>query len=83
MPITAINPMSLCGVTYFLKTAKIAPGMRLIREWNGSSYMVEAVDGGFVWNGKRYGSLSAAARAITGARWSGPRFFGLSSGEAR
>ena len=64
-----------------VKTAKIAPGMRLIREWNGSSHVVEAVDGGFVWNGKRYGSLSAVARAITGARWSGPRFFGLESGQ--
>ena len=62
-----------------LKTARIAPGMRLSREWNGSSHLVEAVDGGFVWNGKRYGSLSAVARAITGARWSGPRFFGLES----
>ncbi len=66
-----------------LQTARIVPGMRLIREWNGSSHVVEAVDGGFVWNGKRYGSLSAVARAITGARWSGPRFFGLESDEAR
>jgi hypothetical protein len=57
--------------------------MRLIREWNGSSHVVEVVDGGFLWNGKRYGSLSAVARAITGARWSGPRFFGLESGQAR
>ncbi len=66
-----------------VKSARIAPGMRLIREWNGSSHVVEAVDGGFVWNGARYGSLSAVARAITGARWSGPRFFGLESDEAR
>ncbi len=66
-----------------LKTARIAPGMRLIREWNGSSHVVEVVDGGFVWNGKRYGSLSAVARAITGARWSGPRFFGLGPDQAR
>ncbi len=66
-----------------LKSAKIAPGMRLIREWNGSSHLVEAVDGGFLWNGKRYGSLSAVARAITGARWSGPRFFALESDQAR
>ncbi len=62
-----------------LNSARIAPGMRLIREWNGSSHVVEVVDGGFVWNGKRYGSLSAVARTITGARWSGPRFFGLES----
>ncbi len=66
-----------------LKSGKVAPGMRLIREWNGSSHVVEVVDGGFIWNGKRYGSLSAVARAITGARWSGPRFFGLESDEAR
>jgi hypothetical protein len=65
-----------------LNSARIAPGMRLIREWNGSSHVVEAVDGGFVWNGKRYGSLSAVARAITGARWSGPRFFALTSDAA-
>ncbi|MEE9249893.1 MAG: DUF2924 domain-containing protein [Alphaproteobacteria bacterium] len=66
-----------------LKSARIAPGMRLIREWNGSSHVVEAVNGGFVWNGARYGSLSAVARAITGAHWSGPRFFGLESDQAR
>jgi hypothetical protein len=66
-----------------LNSARIVPGMRLIREWNGSSHVVEVVDGGFVWNGKRYGSLSAVARAITGARWSGPRFFGLESDQAR
>ncbi len=65
-----------------LKSEKVTPGMRLIREWNGSSHVVEAADGGFVWNGKRYGSLSAVARAITGARWSGPRFFALESGQA-
>ncbi len=69
--------------TVNLKSEKVAPGMRLIREWSGSSHVVEVVDGGFVWNGKRYGSLSATARAITGARWSGPRFFGLDSGQAR
>lgn len=55
----------------------LQPGARLIREWNGSTHRVEVVDSGFVWNGKQYRSLSAIARAITGARWSGPRFFGL------
>ena len=59
---------------------KLKPGARLIREWNGRTHVVEVTDGGFVWNGKRHGSLSAIARAITGARWSGPRFFGLTSG---
>ena len=58
------------------------PGARLIREWNGSTHVVEVVDDGFIWNGERHSSLSAIARSITGARWSGPRFFGLVSGVA-
>ena len=58
---------------------KVAPGTRLIREWNGVTHEVDAVDDGFVWQGTRYGSLSVVARSITGARWSGPRFFGLTS----
>ena len=70
------------GAAANVKTARIVPGMRLIREWNGSSHVVEAVDDGFLWNGKRFGSLSAVARAITGARWSGPRFFELTSDQA-
>ena len=52
-------------------------GGRLIREWNGKTHVVHVIEGGFLWNGHRYGSLSPIARAITGARWSGPRFFGL------
>ncbi|MEO9781629.1 MAG: DUF2924 domain-containing protein [Sedimentitalea sp.] len=52
-------------------------GGRLIREWNGVTHVVDVVDGGFLWNGQRFTSLSPIARAITGARWSGPRFFGL------
>ncbi len=55
----------------------LKPGGRLIREWNGVTHVVDVVDGGFLWNGERYTSLSPIARAITGARWSGPRFFGL------
>jgi hypothetical protein len=58
-------------------SAKLAPGTRLIREWNGITQVVDVADGHFVWNGARYRSLSAVARAITGARWSGPRFFAL------
>ncbi|ESX84378.1 MULTISPECIES: DUF2924 domain-containing protein [unclassified Mesorhizobium] len=52
-------------------------GSRLMREWNGRMHIVEVVDYGFVLDGKTYGSLSAVARRITGAHWSGPRFFGL------
>ncbi len=60
----------------------LQPGARLIREWNGVSHVVEVTEGGFVWKGGRHRSLSAIARAITGARWSGPRFFGLTSDDA-
>ena len=55
----------------------IKPGTRLIRDWNGRTHVVDAMKGGFIWEGQTYRSLSAIARAITGARWSGPRFFGL------
>ena len=52
-------------------------GGRLLREWNGVTHTVDVVDGGYLWQGDHYRSLSAIARAITGARWSGPRFFGV------
>jgi hypothetical protein len=55
----------------------LQPGTHLVREWNGRSYQVEVRDDGFQMDGKRYRSLSAIARKITGAHWSGPRFFGL------
>lgn len=57
--------------------SKLQIGTRLVREWNGTKHVVDAIEGGFVWNGQIFKSLSAIAREITGARWSGPRFFGL------
>jgi hypothetical protein len=62
------------------RSAKLKAGTRLVRDWNGATRVVDAVDGGFVWKGERYRSLSVIARTITGARWSGPRFFGLQAG---
>ena len=53
------------------------PGTRLVREWNGRTHHVEVLDKGFRWNDRTYRSLSSIAKAITGAHWSGPRFFGL------
>ena len=55
--------------------AYLSPGTHLVREWNGRAWRVEMRDDGFHCNGRRYRSLSAIAREITGARWSGPRFF--------
>lgn len=52
-------------------------GSRLLREWNGATYEVEVLDTGYRWRGEVRSSLSAIAREITGTKWSGPRFFGL------
>jgi len=59
--------------------SKIKLGAQLVREWNGRSYTIQVTPAGFVMRGETYGSLSAAAKAITGAHWSGPRFFGVTS----
>jgi len=39
--------------------------------------VVERLAAGYLWNGKTFASLSAIAKEITGAHWSGPRFFGV------
>ena len=52
-------------------------GTKLIRVWQGVLQEVTALADGFEWQGRRYQSLSAVARAITGTRWNGPLFFGL------
>jgi hypothetical protein len=56
---------------------RIRVGTRLVREWNGRTHIVMVEEDGFSYAGRTYRSLSAVARDITGARWSGPRFFGL------
>ena len=60
--------------------SKIQPGTRLLREWQGRVHEVIVLDKGVDYRGKSWPSLSAVAREITGARWSGPRFFGLTGG---
>jgi hypothetical protein len=52
-------------------------GARLVREWHGRTHTVTVTDDGFDYAGTTYSSLTKVARAITGTRWSGPRFFGL------
>jgi hypothetical protein len=52
-------------------------GTKLIREWKGVAHTVTVLREGFDWDGRRYKSLSAVARAITGTRWNGYRLFGL------
>ena len=56
---------------------RIKPGTRLLREWNGTVHEVIVLESAVQYRGQLWPSLSAVAREITGARWSGPRFFGL------
>ena len=53
------------------------PGTRLLREYQGVEHIVTATRDGYEYRGRRYQSLSAIARAITGTRWNGWMFFGL------
>ena len=53
------------------------PGTVLVREWKGTTHRVTVVEDGFLWNGSTHSSLSGIATAITGTKWTGPRFFGL------
>lgn len=57
----------------------LRPGNRLVRRWRGRTYVVEATDTGFSYDGATFGSLSEIATKITGTRWSGLKFFGLVS----
>ncbi len=58
-------------------TSALAPGVRLVRDWGGQAHTVRVLETGFEYRGERYRSLTEIARRITGARWSGPRFFGV------
>ncbi|GAA3739868.1 hypothetical protein GGR91_001966 [Sphingorhabdus rigui] len=55
----------------------LSVGTRLVREWNGKTISVEVREEGYLYADKLYGSLSEIARVVTGAHWSGPRFFGM------
>ena len=56
---------------------RVKPGSRFVREWHGRTHTVCVTDDGFEFQGKAYRSLTKIAFDITGAQWSGPRFFGL------
>jgi hypothetical protein len=58
-------------------SSTLMPGTRLAREWQGLRHEVEVLEEGFLHQGRTYRSLSETARAITGTRWNGHRFFGL------
>ena len=60
-----------------LPPISLKAGTRLVREWRGVTHTVLVHAQGFEWNGRRYRSLTIIAHGITGAHWSGPRFFGF------
>jgi hypothetical protein len=56
---------------------RLKPGTKLVRAWHGKTHIVLVFENGFEHHGKRYTSLTQIADEVTGAHWSGPRFFGL------
>src|SRR3979490_3056033 len=69
--------MSARLVSFDQKRTELTHGTVLVREWDRQSQRVMVMSDGFAWNGKTYDSLSKVAFAITGTKWNGPRFFGL------
>lgn len=56
---------------------ELGSGAILRRQWQGRRIEAVVEEDGFRWEGELFPSLSAVARAATGTRWNGPRFFGL------
>jgi hypothetical protein len=52
-------------------------GASLVRRWRGHTHTVLVGEAGFEYDGQHYRSLTVIAERITGAHWSGPRFFGV------
>ena len=74
---TLSNQLETAGRIAPLPGPRIKPGSRLVREWRGRTHTVCVTNDGFDFQGKTYRSLTKIALDITGAQWSGPRFFGL------
>ena len=56
---------------------KLSIGTRLVRDWHGVGHTVTVLENGFEYDGRKWRSLTAIAKVITGSHWNGPRFFGL------
>ena len=66
------------GARSFLPCIVLKSGTTLVRQWRGHTHTVLVREDGFEYDGQRYRSLTVIAERITGAHWSGPRFFGVS-----
>lgn len=75
----ALKQIAKGGPDATAPTASLKAGAQLVREWNGRTYQVAVIEGGFEMDGRTWSSLSAIAKHITGATWSGPRFFGVTA----
>ena len=69
--------LKLKGGVVVTPDLSLRPGARLVREWRGRTHTVVVTENGFEYVGEVFPSLTKIAHAITGAHWSGPRFFGL------
>src|SRR6266446_1262309 len=65
------------GARSFDPGIMLKTGATLVRQWRGRTHTVLVREDGFEYEGRRYRSLTVIAERITGAHWSGPRFFGL------
>ena len=66
------------GAVSFDPGIVLKTGTTLVRQWRGHTHTVLVREDGFEYEGQRYRSLTVIAEQITGAHWSGPRFFGVS-----
>jgi hypothetical protein len=81
-PLTAsalrqLRPQGGTPATPVREPISLRAGARLVRTWHGRTIAVSVEENGFLFEGRRYTSLTRIAREVTGAAWSGPRFFGL------
>lgn len=77
--LTVVRKFDRAVHTATWKSPRAASGTRLVREWNGQEHIVDVTEDGYLWNDQTWTSLTAIATAITGTKWSGPRFFGVRS----
>lgn len=71
------SQLSETGELDLERSVQLKPGTRLVRQWHEQVYVVTVLDQGYDYEGRHYPSLTPIAREITGAAWSGPRFFGI------
>ncbi len=58
------------------------PGSVIVKEYRGRTILIRVLAAGFEWEGRRFASLSAVAKDITGTKWNGLAFFGLAKPRA-